>query len=346
MPLLYKLKYGVKFFIANLLYYSGLLSLLLSKKLKDKAVVLMYHRVLDEQEQEETYSHPGIITDKGVFAKQMAFLKKQFNVLSEDEFLACVSEGEPFKEKSCFITFDDGWVDNYTNAYPILLQLKLPATIFLATSYVGTKNVFWQEELAAGLFRFYQNGDFCALASLREEGLSDLSKVLPGEAKVKIRKFVSQVKGYSAADRESLLSRLFLDQKLEEEKKNNHIDAFMTWLQVVEMSKNGISFGSHSEKHHILTTIPIANVEEEVTVSRDTITRHLGKAPRTFCYPNGDYSEDIAKEVKTAGYKAAFITEPGYIDSENNIYSLHRMNAHTNATKNIPLFMSRILGLF
>jgi len=72
------------------------------------------------------------------FEWQMGYLKKNgFHVISLDDFVQGNRGGQEFPHKTVVITFDDGFVDNYTNAFPILKRYHFPATIFLISDAVG-----------------------------------------------------------------------------------------------------------------------------------------------------------------------------------------------------------------
>lgn len=116
---------------------------------------------------------------------------------------------------------------------------------------------------------------------------------------------------------------------------------------IVEMSKNNISFGSHSCRHEILANIsPEAarkEIEESLRVLRE---KRLNFVP-VFCYPNGNHNPNIAGQVKAAGYEAAVTTHYGFEDaSPRDIYGLKRIGIHNDISSTIPLFASRLSGLF
>jgi len=71
------------------------------------------------------------------FEKQMRYLKGEYNVVSLDEIIDFVGGKKVLPKNSVAITFDDGYHDNYLNAYPILKKYGLPATIFIASGYIG-----------------------------------------------------------------------------------------------------------------------------------------------------------------------------------------------------------------
>ena len=72
------------------------------------------------------------------FAKQMAFLKKQgFVFYTVSDMIDSYLKHGRFPSRGIAITFDDGWNDNYENAFPVLRQLNIKATVFLISSCIG-----------------------------------------------------------------------------------------------------------------------------------------------------------------------------------------------------------------
>ena len=126
---------------------AGFLNKLVSRRLQSKAVVLMYHRVLRPEDMRSSLSQPGIIVSTITFEKHVRFLRENFKILSIEEFIDHIGKRKPFEDRSCLITFDDGWRDNYSNAFPILRKYNVPAVIFLSTGFIGTGRSFWQERL-------------------------------------------------------------------------------------------------------------------------------------------------------------------------------------------------------
>ena len=111
----------------------------------------MYHRVLLKEQIQKTNSHEAIVVSDKTFKKQLKFLNKHFKIITPSEFSQTMNSNGSFDSRTCLITFDDGWLDNYDNALPILRKYKFPAVIFLSTNFIGTNSVFWQERFK-GLF--------------------------------------------------------------------------------------------------------------------------------------------------------------------------------------------------
>ena len=97
-----------------------------------RIVILMYHSISLEQHDKRFSCNPALFEQHMLFLKQQGFNFVSFNVIAD--YLE--HNIEP-PEKSVIITFDDGFEDNYTNAWPILKEYEIPATIFLVSHLMG-----------------------------------------------------------------------------------------------------------------------------------------------------------------------------------------------------------------
>ena len=80
----------------------------------------------------------GAFTSPRRFAKQIAYLKKkEFDFYTVSELVNFYKNNGKFPPKGIALTFDDGWEDNYTNAFPVLQKFGVKATIFLVSSCIG-----------------------------------------------------------------------------------------------------------------------------------------------------------------------------------------------------------------
>lgn len=104
-------------------------------------IILMYHRIND------TLPEHNLVTRTKDFEAQMKFLHSHpsvYRVIGLKDFETrhpSIFTGEGPRTK-VIITFDDGYRDNYLNAYPILKIFNFPATVFLTTGLIGTNNTF------------------------------------------------------------------------------------------------------------------------------------------------------------------------------------------------------------
>jgi len=343
------LRHGVKLVVANVLYYTGILHVWQRVVLRNKAVVLMYHRVLSEEERALTSSHPGIVVSTASFEAQMAVVKRRFVTLSAADFSDRLRRNVPFPSSSCLITFDDGWHDNWANALPVLERHNLPALIFLPVNYIGRQRQFWQERVTRMIARGLAAATTDValrrrLAAILEPiGLGSAFSLPVDRCREGLAEAIGFLKAAPESARDSLIAELS-DLGIDSEDADDP-DRFLSWEQVRVMARRGVAFGAHGAEHRLLTQVPPDAAEQEVLESRAVLAKHLGDVA-AFSYPNGSWNAEISAIVREHGYQMAFTTEPGSVSSSDDRFALRRINIHEHAASTTPLFLARVVGLF
>lgn len=312
--------------------------------LRGKVVILTYHRVVTEQEIATQFIQPGMYVTRDAFASQMRFLGTHFTVLSLSKLLALWDEGRwDAGARYCVVTFDDGWLDTYLNAFPILSTYRVPAAVFLPTGFVGTSKWFWPEKIG-----------WLASESVRR----------PRAERIDVQMGLQRHIGQSRVERLFEAQNGF-DELIEACKGHSHawIDAFteawaallgvvlpsdrqvVTWDEAREMSAADISFGSHSVSHRILPALSEEEIEQEAVESWASLNRESIRTVPVFCYPNGDWCEKVARCTKEAGYHAAVTTQFGHESADPpQRFGLKRINMHHDITCTDELFAFHIAG--
>lgn len=316
---------------------------------RGKAIILTYHRVLTREELCQQSVQPGMYVLDTVFAQQMSFVKDNFTVLSLQELLDLWQRGAWSEQaRYCVVTFDDGWLDNYRYAYPVLQRLHMPATIFLPTDYVGSDEWFWPDQLAflfkviadrgesnehlkgiEGVLSGFLSGDIplSVEALARHEEVTD--QIIEHCKHLPIKRIRALVGALASELRVSL----------------PHGRVIVNWDEVREMSQGGLSFGSHSCTHRIMTTITPDEVTEELVRSKQALLEQSVNYVPVYCYPNGNSDPHIQRQVKTSGYEAAVSVRMGVEGCRpENRYAIRRVGIHNDVTHTIPLFSFRLFG--
>lgn len=328
----------------------------LMRHLKGKVVILMYHRVVSSKELGRYYIQPGMYVKNDVFEMQMKFLKEHFEIVSLTELLELWKDKKLDETKRyCVITFDDGWMDNYVHAYPVLKRYDMPATIFIPTTYIGTDEWFWPDKIGYLMSHYYKNGNrssheyklsipfFLKNESGKTSKGNELKTAFIGrDMEEDINSAIETCKGISDKEIDQLIRSLCmgLDKKLPSER------VLLNWQEIEEMSENRISFGSHSCSHKILTKLDAEQLRSEIADSLHVLREKGINSVPVFCYPNGDYSDSIIEQVKASGYQAAVSTVFGIeSNSTRNGFCLRRIGVHNDISSNRSLFAFRISGI-
>ena len=195
------------------------------------------------------------------FERQLSFLTRHHvHVATLDEVVASLDRGEPFPRRSVVITFDDGYEETYTVAWPLLQRWKLSATLFIAPAEVG----------------------------------------LPG---------------------------------------------FVTWQQLAEMAKDGMTIGSHTMHHAYLPLLSPEGLQEELIESKRVIEQRIGLPVQFVSYPVGGFTPQAQESARQAGYLAAFTTNRTASRSMIDRYALRRIKV-TERDSSPMLFWAKVSGYY
>ena len=307
-----------------------------------RCLILMYHRVTSRLTGICARSGEIADTQCGIsrqnFEMQMQFLREHMNPVSLSFLVKSLQNRTPIPPRSVVVTFDDGYADNYFNAYPILKKYGIPATIFLVTSYISTGKRFWWDQLRA----IVQHNP--SLPMILEKHC-----LLPPHV---LSKWLSG--GPRSYDElaESLISHIWRNQNMCPDQlidllaggtgsaasggqafdggsSSDGDYASLTWEQVQEMNRHDLEFGSHTVSHPNMVHLSSAKVEEELRISKKVIEKHLGCPVEGFAYPIGQgehYDTRIKSLVQKAGFTYACTAQLGCIYPEKwDILSLNRI---------------------
>jgi peptidoglycan/xylan/chitin deacetylase (PgdA/CDA1 family) len=117
----------------------------------------------------------------------------------------------------------------------------------------------------------------------------------------------------------------------------------MTWEQAREMTDHGMSFGSHTVTHPILTALSTSEIEAELLASRVTIERELGASCATFAFPNGDFDDRCVDLLRAHGFRAAFTQIFGVNRPGDNTLRLKRIGVGRTP---VWVLAAKLSGLF
>ena len=253
--------------------------------------ILMYHSISEDM-QHGIHPYYQTATSPRVFAEHMKFLyENNYKVINLDQAVKIFKSKEtPHRSglsnklfnqsrnkllfsnqqiKYLVLTFDDGYQDFYTEAFPVLQSYNYPATVFLPTGLINNR-----------------------------KGL----------------------------------------------KGKSHLN----WNQILELSNNGITFGSHTVSHPQLKFLKKENIELEIRQSKEVIEDNLGKPVESFSYPfafpdeDKEFTEYLRGLLQKYRYKHGVSTRIGTTSKKNDIYFMKRIPI--NSCDDIPLFKTKLEG--
>lgn len=276
-------------------------------------LILIFHRVLarwDPLMPDEP--------DSASFAAQLDLISKFLNVLPLSEAVARAQSNSMPPRAAC-ITFDDGYANNLEVAAPLLAAKGLPATVFVATSFLEG-GCMWNDRVIEALR--------CAPAELDLSGLGLPRLMLDTLAsrRAAVTTVLDALKYLDPAER-AVRARAVSDLA----GIDSSFRPMLTEAGVRQLATQGIEIGAHTRTHPILTCISDTSARDEIAGSRQVLRDITGEAVSGFAYPNGrpgrDYERRHVDLVKAAGYGFAVSTAWGCASAGADRYQLPRAAA-------------------
>ena len=342
-----KISIAAKILLSSVLFSSGVLSLRLRKQAKTGFLILMYHRIIPRQEA-LGYVQEGMYVEPDTFNIHLQFLQKYFTVVPITELASGFKQkiGNVKNKPVCVLTFDDGWLDFYRYAFPILKAHQMPATVFLPTDFIGSSTWFWTDRLAYLLMQKPKVQKTAEKVKFSSISIVNQLENLKGSSGSSLESAIEMLKPLHIDEINKIIKELSVRWRL---KPGPQGRGFLSWEEVRKMSHSGlISYGSHTATHSILPTMSEEKIKEELKNSKKKLIAEKVVNPSyvTFCFPNGNFNKKIAGMVKDSGYSLAVTTRKGWNDKQPNPFTLRRIGVHQDMSSTQALFGCRIANIF
>ncbi|MDT5271735.1 MAG: hypothetical protein QOH49_3921 [Acidobacteriota bacterium] len=259
------------------------------------------------------------------FRRHIAFLKRHAAIISVPQLLALLSRKEPIDRFTAVITFDDGYKNNLRRVAPFLLSEEVPFSVFASTHHVETGARFPTFVIRACFASTRKRSvEFPSLQltyNFRTEAdriraAKDLNQRIKRLAQDDVERVVREAKAILGATEWERLLNLYSSDEL------------MSWDELCDLQRLGVTIGSHGHRHAILHAEQSrAVIEAELAQSKALIERHVGDCP-FFAFPNGgvhDITPHALRRVRAHGYQLSFAAVPGLIQPGASPHALPRI---------------------
>lgn len=295
--------------------------------------ILIYHRVLTERD----WMLPEAPT-ADEFRWQMRLMRRHFNMLSLPQAIQLLRQGLLPARAAC-ITFDDGYADTATVAYPILAELGIPMSIFVSSGYLEG-GIMWNDTLLESVRRLPVN-----TLDLQEIGLPSYSIASQAARQQAAHDLIARCKYLDLAQRQEVADYLA------HQSPTLPNTLMMTHAQTKELAEHGVEIGGHTISHPILIKLSPAQAQAEIVNDKARLEAITGHPVRLFAYPNGqpevDYNNSHVRMVQEAGFEAAVTTGRGVSDHQTDLFQLPRFTPWAKSESRFLLSMalnSRIIS--
>jgi peptidoglycan/xylan/chitin deacetylase (PgdA/CDA1 family) len=262
----------------------------LARRFSTGGLVLCYHNVVSDASASDAL---GLHMPLATFARQMGWLARTYDIVPLAELVSRLSNGESARGLAA-VTFDDGYSGVFANAWPVLRDLGIPATVFIIADAPERDECFWWDE----------------------------PEVLRAYSPARRQEWLTTFRGDSAAIGSSLAAVDHSSTGRPPVAERRHA----SWQAITEAARSGLQLGAHSVTHRALPVLDDVELHNEIVQSRETVISRTGVTPELFAYPYGLWDERVRGAVRAAGYRGAVTLDHSPHSTTTDPWALPRMN--------------------
>ena len=302
-------------------------------------LVINHHRIGDAVKTRFDRAMFTASTDE--LDQQVQYIKRRFPIIGADQMEELVRRKKPLDRLYVGITFDDGYLDNFTHAFPVLKAHGCCGVFFVIPAYMGTNVIPWWDAIAY-LIR-HSRRDTVSLSTP-----VPLTVPLAGDREDAIYRVLQHYKRPDNVHTEEFMKQLKEETGCELPEVGRR---FLDWREAKEMHKSGMSIGSHTCTHQILAQLSPEEQLEELTLSRSIIQERLGSPISSIAYPVGirsSFTPVTENLAEAAGYQVGFSFFGGMNQQQNlQPFNVKRTSLDPEAVmfRNQMVFMTRLRKL-
>jgi peptidoglycan/xylan/chitin deacetylase (PgdA/CDA1 family) len=327
---------GKKKLLADMLFKIRLTSILSRFSGHNKLVILNYHRIRPASVTISTPFDDGLFSaNADQFFRQMNWLKRHTRILSEEDLIDQIVTNQHNDQKSkcpsVAITFDDGYLDNYSIAYPVLRSLEIPAIFFICTEMIWERKLRWWDVLAYLIKK-------CRKPSIV---IDDQEYTLQNNQLNVIADFSRQMKEYPRERIHNYIRLISEASEIDLPADDIQDGELMTRDQIREMAEHQMTIGSHAHTHQALTCLDNHEHQRELMASKQLLEQVTGQPVKSISYPFGRYQYvplSIQESARRCGYQLGFTSNFGvnYLNQINDM-DLKRFSGELEKVSTVSL---------
>jgi peptidoglycan/xylan/chitin deacetylase (PgdA/CDA1 family) len=287
-----------------------------------------YHRIGEAQ---ETAFDPGTFScTQERFREQVALIRERFEIIGLERVSRLLDSRERLRRPSALITLDDGYIDNYSLALPVLREFDATAAFFVPTAFVGSNKLPWWDEIS-WLLRHARVSEILLAGS--EASFSLRPEVLHRTIRLVLRLVKSRINMPMKEQVEEIRTAC----RTEGQVGDGEGPQFVNWSHLREMLQIGMEIGSHTHSHNILSHLNVDRQREELALSKEILEAELHAEVRSIAYPvgmEGSFTVETCEIAHSLGYRLGF-SQLGLVNRTpiQAPLEINRKPIHSNAGK-------------
>lgn len=285
--------------------------------------IVMYHYVRDLKHGR----YPNIKgMDIELFRQQIAFLKANFSVVRMEEVLAALDGQITLPENAVLLTFDDGYIDNFTYVMPVLEEEKVQGSFFIPGKTFDMHSLLDVNKIhyilaAADIRRllpdvlermnFYRGREYDYPSN--EELFEEYAVANRFDSKETI--YVKRMLQTALPERvRNLISSDLFERYVGVSEEVLAYELYMSREQIRTMKRHGMHIGIHGYDHYWLGNLSRQQMQEDISKALDVMDEFIGTNGWVMNYPYGNHNKDVVEYIQQRGCRMGMTTEVRAVD--------------------------------
>lgn len=268
--------------------------------------------------------------DISLFRQQIEYMKGNFNIVTMEQVVDAVCMGEKLPERALLLTFDDGYIDNYTFAFPVLQEYGVQGSFFIPgktfTTHqlldvnkihyiLASANIFELVEDIKKEMDYYrgQEYDYASTDELFHE------YAIADRFDIKETVFVKRMLQTVLPERlRNIISSNLLKKYVGVTEEQLAYELYMTEDQIRTMRHCGMFIGIHGYDHYWLGNLPVEKMEEDISMALGTLDEFIDRKQWVMNFPYGNYNKDVLEYIRSQGAKIGLTTQVRVADLDKD----------------------------
>lgn len=324
-----------------------------------RGAILLYHRV------GEPAADPwDMAVSRSHFATQMEMVARRAPARKLSAFASWLGSSGG-RARSIAITFDDGYADNVKTALPILEAHGLPATVFVVSGAIGTRDAFWWDLLtrvlletpvlpealtltAGGQVRTWNLGAAaCVMEETRAQACqwrADRSKP-HGKRQELYLEVWTHLSALPFAARQEAIAEISAWAGHFDQPAGSDCPRPINQVELEHLARSPlIEIGGHTVSHPALATLPLEQEAEEIACGREALIEMTGQPVTSFAYPHGSFKESTMATVRRTGFVCAGCSQESLATPASDPFQLPRISVKNWPPEVFDRVLSDLLG--
>ncbi len=259
--------------------------------------------------------------DVALFREQIEYLKNSFQIVTMEEVIAACSGETELPERAMLLTFDDGYVDNYTFAFPILEEFGIQGSFFIPGKTFASHQLLDVNKIHYILavadihnlvidlkreMEYYRGQEYDYPSTEELFQRYGVPNRFDGGEVIFVKRMLQTVLPEQL--RNQISSKLFTKYVGVSEEQLAY-ELYMTEEQIRTMKRHGMFIGVHGYDHYWLGNLTLEQMKEDISLALDTLDEFIDRRCWVMNYPYGNYSQGVVQYIKSQGACVGLTTQ-------------------------------------